>query len=112
MANSLKRWHDEPKDAAHGAVLNAVRTIDAAQWSIYNRLYRQAYLYDCNDNMFAGTPNPNEGIVDENVIKPAVDTAISLVARMRPRVRCQTDGADWGAQRRAVQLESYIEGLF
>lgn len=115
MAASTYWWRTDEGNA-HGAVFESVRAIDQEQADIFERLYKYGCLYDPNDRLYSqvawDSAMSSEGIVDENVVKPAVDTATSLVARMRPRVRCQTDGANWSAQRRAKRLERYVEGLF
>jgi hypothetical protein len=110
-------WWEASEGEAHGDVFRYVRAVDNDQSDIFTRLYRYGCLYDQYDRLYeavsweTSSVNP-EGVVDENIVKPAVDTATSIVARMRPRVRCQTDGAEWSVQRRARRLESYIEGLF
>lgn len=108
-------WWQADEGEAHERVFIYVSTVDQAQASIFDRFVKLAWLYDPLDMMGMRTilPTPaDEAQVSENAIQSAIDTATSIIAKNRPRVTFQTDGADWSTQRRAKLLERYVEGLF
>lgn len=47
-----------------------------------------------------------------NVVRAAVDTVTAKVGRMRPRPTFLTDGGNWTMQRRAKQLQRFMDGAY
>ena len=111
-------WWQSDKDDAHHRVFKAVHTLEESQRDTYERFMRYAWLYDSSrlsgvDAILASGPYPVEqGPVTENVIESVIDTAKALIAKNRPRATFVTDGADFSTQRKARQLELFIEAEF
>jgi hypothetical protein len=47
-----------------------------------------------------------------NVIRAAVDTITAKVGKLRPRPTFLTDGGDWSTQRRAKDLQRFLDGAY
>lgn len=111
-------WESEGRDVWQD-IFDHVRTVEEAQSELRQMNLRHARLY-CNydppglDWKASGTRSwrRNFTAVSENVIESVVDTATSMIAKNRPRPTFQTDGADWGQQRKAKLLEKFVWGMF
>ena len=92
-----------------------VRALEMAQKDVHEKNVRNARLY--GNDMLGPDWRTSRGarhasIPSENVIESVIDTVSSKIARLRPRATFQTDGAGFDEQRRAKQLEKFVEGQF
>jgi hypothetical protein len=111
---SPSNWWDAVKGSVYNTALTYVRTVDASQSQIYNRFARLEYLYDMNPRggyMDVSGGGKGDGRMNENVIASNVDTVSAQIATTDIRAVFDTDGADWGEQRRAKWREWYAEAL-
>lgn len=113
------RWWEEKEGEVYSAVLPYVKTLEHEQWELHQQNLRHARLYaNCDlvglDWTLRQQTITREklGKVSENVVQSVIDTARALIAKNRPRVTFQTDGADWSTQRRAKKLERFVEATF
>lgn len=110
------RWWNSPKEAVHQQVMTYVRQVDTVQANIYNKFIRCAALYDMPPKPrtfgdFSDYAIANGGRMHENAIASAVNTVSAQIATTDVRATFDTDGADWGEQRRAKHREWYAEAL-
>lgn len=107
-----KPWYKADQGRVHELVFPYAAAVEEAQFDMYDRFVKLEALYDPNGSAAQGTDIRAEmmGAV-ENGIASNVDTVTAIVAATDVRTRFMTDGANWSQQRRARQLEWYIEGL-
>jgi hypothetical protein len=112
-------WWGADEDAAHESVLGYVRSLEEAQAYQHRLNVQNAKLYANTDLLgLDWTLSPRDFsrrpqmAVSENVVMSVIDTATSMIAKNRPKATFVTDGADFSTQRRAQQLDRFIEGLF
>lgn len=113
----LGEGHSE--EDAWKSILAYVRGIEGSQTYQHDLNIRNARLYTNADMLGLDwtltEKNPTRKRISrvvENVIQSVVDTATSMIGKNRPRASFQTDGADWSLQRRAMNLEKFVEGQF
>jgi hypothetical protein len=113
------RWWEAKDGDVFRHVIPYVKTLEQEQWELHQANLRHARLYaNCDlvglDWTLRQQTMTREklGKVSENVVQSVIDTARSLIAKNRPRVTFQTDGADWSTQRRAKKLERFVEATF
>ncbi len=114
------KWWLAEEEEAHKKVMAVVRALDSDLESQKLRMVRAARLYDPSVEVL-GThldlqPGPpgigDRGPVTMNIIKSAIDTVTSMVAKNQPRAAFMTDGADYTMYTRALDLERFIEAEF
>lgn len=112
-------WWQSDEDATADAVWAYVTALDEAQKEVHERHVRHAKLYGNCDMLGLDTSLGQRdykrrpaGRITENIIESVCDTATSMIAKNRPRPKFLTDDAEWSVQRRAKQLERYIEAVF
>jgi hypothetical protein len=124
--NPTVAWWQADKDEVHSHVIDYVKGIDQAQWRTFDRFRKLEGLYDperaeptvgifrnATDSRLRLTqPRPKtDGKMIENIVSQNINTFSSLFATMDLRATFDTDGADWGEQRRARHREWYTEEL-
>lgn len=116
--NKSLQWWNEPEDKKHTALMARVRSVEESQKAIAESNLRLARLYGNCDlagltytsrRTYDRRPGPT---VQENVIRSSIDTVCAKISRNQTRVTFQTDGGDWGLQRRAQLLEKFVEAEF
>jgi hypothetical protein len=113
-----KFWWQTEEGQAHEEVIGYVRALEEEQKGQHLLNIRHAKLYAARDligldwSFSRRTLGYANTAVSENVIMSVVDTATATIAKNRPRVAFVTDGADFSTQRKAKQLERFIEGVF
>ncbi len=79
-------------------------------WRQYARSYSNREELGLDWNLDASRENLHRGFVTENVVKSVIDTAASIIAKNRVKVRVLTTGADFTDQRKAQRLEKFVYG--
>ncbi len=114
-------WWEERKGHVHPAVWATVNFIQENQQERRNTLLRNARLYIGNQlegfgpYTYARLPTNPFRASDRltlNVIASNVDTLTSKQAKNRPRPRFLTIEGDFSQQRRAKNLQKFIDGIF
>lgn len=109
----IESWWNAKKGAVSQAALSYVRSVDIAQSSIYNKFIRCAALYDMppGPRSMSEFGMASDGRMHVNAIAGSVDTVSAQIATTDIRATFDTDGADWGEQRRARHREWYSEAI-
>lgn len=112
---------DEPWKDGWKRIMAVVRYLDEGEANVKQRMARAARLYDpaveisgAHLDLSVG-PYPltsDRGPVTMNIVKSAIDTVTSMVAKNQPRATFMTDNADYSTTQRAKGLERFIEGEF
>lgn len=113
-------WLDDYKSDRHSKILNVVRTIRRRQLHWHRRDLLHAWLYG-NLPILGFGPSSYSRVDDTadtlrlNLIKPKVDTWVSMICRSRPDPMFLPVGADpseaWSLRKRAKGLERWSDGL-
>lgn len=111
---STSTWWRADKGRVNSSLFTYIRGVDRIQFSVFNRFKKLSALYDTVQR--PGYPihrmAPREmGRMHENVVASNADTVSAQIATIAVRSVFDTDDADWGTQRRARNLELYVEGL-
>lgn len=110
--DQYNRWQRARKGEVHREVFERVRKLESEQSDMYDRFVRLESLYDPNGITAAQTNISAEMAgACENAVASNIDTITATVATTDVRTRILTDGASWSEQRRAKQLEYYVEGI-
>lgn len=107
--NDKQRWWQASKGSVHSKVLEYVRSVETAQFDVFQRFVQLAALYDPN-SVASQTGRP-QGFITENVIASNVDTVTAIIAAVDLRARIMTDDGDWEEQKIARKQERYAAGL-
>jgi hypothetical protein len=109
----------EAKENVHDALIPHVKEIEENQQDIHQSNLEHAKLYSNREfialdwGMFARRANLRHvKPVTENVVQSVCDSGYALIAKNRPRVAAQTDGADFKLARQAELLEKFVAGVF
>jgi len=110
-------WHSDkinPDDIGN-TIIEAVLEIERDQDGLRDSWKRYARAYSNRDEMgldwdLGSSRELDTNFVTENVVKSVIDTAASIIAKNRVKVRVLTNGADFTDQRRARNLEKFIYG--
>ena len=107
-------WWKAVKGKAHETQIETILEVERRHSATFERFVRLEVLYDPNSPYAGGEARAKEllGAVTENVIASNVDTVHAVIAATDVRARFMTDGADWGVQRRARQMDSSSVGRF
>lgn len=113
-------WTDEYKDDRHLKILNIIRLIRRRQVHWHRRDLLHAWLYGNLPILGFGPAsyariNPAEDTLRLNMIKPLVDTWVSMIGRSRPEPKFLPIGAEpgeaWTLRKRCKGLERWSKGL-
>lgn len=114
-------WHPDSAANRYQHVLNVVRAIRRRQIAHRQRDLLHASLYG-NTPMLGFSPSSHTRVVDDgstdalvlNLIKPKVDTWVSMICRSRPEPMFLPTGADptemWSLRKQCKGLERWSEG--
>lgn len=113
-------WWQAKAGEVHSFVFDHVRGLEEDQKWIHEMNLRHAHLYGNRDLIGRGkrartsytTHGSTTTAVSENVIQSVIDTAMSLIAKNRPKATFLTDGGEWSEQRRAKKLDKFMLGVF
>lgn len=113
-SSSTNVWWRAEKGKVSAPLFTYIRGVDRVQFSVFNRFKKLAGLYDTVQR--PGYPihrsgQREMGRMHENVVASNADTVSAQIATIAVRSAFDTDDADWGTQRRARNLELYVEGL-
>lgn len=107
-------WSYGDLGMVHELVVPHIEGIMHDQERFHQNNARYARLYSNRDEIglgFGGTQfdalESREYITD-NVVKSVIDTASSIIAKNRPKVRVLTNGAEWDDQLKARDLEKFV----
>lgn len=108
-------WFDLPKEEAYAAVFALAEEIEEEQSGLRDAWKRYARAYSNRDEMGLDwgldcSKELDTHFVTENVVKSVVDTAASIIAKNRVKVRVLTNGACFSDQRKARRLEKFVYG--
>ena len=113
-------WLPEYKDDRHEKILNVVRTIRRRQVHWHRRDLLHAWLYGNLPILGFGPGSyarvdPTEDTLRLNMVKPIIDTWVSMICRSRPEPMFLPTGADpseaWSLRKRCKGLERWAKGL-
>lgn len=103
----------------HPCVIAQVKQLEEAQYESRLRDLRNGWLYDqrcrlmgASCDLRAHANYVQQSPVIENVVRSAIDTLTSMIAKVRPRVAVLTDDGAFELQHRAKQLERFLEAEF
>lgn len=85
------------------------------QYQISARLYGNSNIMGVNGLSFSKIQSTQTTLKDRvsyNVIQSCVDTLISKLTKNKPKPAFVTSGASWKIQRRAKQLDKFVDGIF
>jgi len=113
----MQKWWEQEKP--HDAILGVVKYLDESQSARAEANLRYIRLYGNNDMQGLGY-NSYSRLADEgrdsrvtlNVIQSCVDSAAAKIAKNRPRPLFLTEGGDYSLQKKAKQLNKFVEGQF
>jgi len=80
----------------------------------YARLYQNMEVMGFYGSLYSRTANANFNTnrLTLNVVKSAIDTCSAKISKNKPKPMFLTSGGDWKQQKKAKDLNKYIEGLF
>ena len=121
-SNDARWWPKEASLERHAKVLNVVRMIRRRQTHWHKRDLLHACLYGNMPMLGFGPssysrcePGADDDRLQINMIKPKVDTWVSMICRSRPEPMFLPTGADpseaWTLRKRAKGLERWSKGL-
>jgi hypothetical protein len=117
---NTKPWWTADEGDVHKTMIDYVRGIDQAQYRIFDRFKKLEALYDperaaptigVGGDRNRPMRSRDPGRMIENIVSQNINTLASQIATMDIRPTFDTDGADWGEQRRARAREWYAEEL-
>jgi len=114
MKGDRQWWCSDPDDVARD-LATWTEYVERQQLNRYETYLRNAALYDPTCDFYDGGDNEYANVYDivaENIVKTTVDTFQSILGKDRPRIRFQTDGANFRAQRKARSFARFIDGEF
>lgn len=108
-------WWKCKKNACHQEVFDTAEEIEQVQAVLRDAWEEYARLYSNRIEMGITWSNEQprdeyDTLVTKNVVKSAIDTAKSIIAKNRVKVRVLTNGAEWYDKRKAQKLEHYLYG--
>jgi hypothetical protein len=117
-AFGLKWWTDEEK--AHGSVMAIVKALGDQSLIRSQQNLRMARLYGNSDILglapseYFRTSQPLSmtNRITLNVIKSAIDTISSRIAKHKPRPVFLTSDGEWELQQKAKKLNRFMQGVF
>lgn len=120
--DSSRKWWTL-KDATEmaqsvAATITSLNNGDAkrqTQYQISARLYGNTNIMGINGLSFSKIQSTQATLKDRvsyNVIQSCVDTLQSKITKNKPKPAFVTSGASWKVQRRAKQLDKFIDGIF
>lgn len=105
-------WEYTDQEELASSLTQHVEQVENEQSEIQHRHLKHSNLYRGRRNTAQSwgiEPNVNLGTnVRNNVVNQIVDTASSVVAKNKPKIRILTSGAEWSEQRKAKKLEKYL----
>jgi hypothetical protein len=110
----------DPKEMAN-AIVGTVTSLAAGdakrqtQYQISARLYGNTNIMGINGLSFSkimATQATLKDRVSYNVIQSCVDTLVSKISKNRPKPSFITSGATWKVQRKAKDLDKFVDGIF
>lgn len=111
-------WYDAEEDELANAMFSHVESIESDQSHVYEANVYHATMYSGRDELGikwgnrGRTFNFDSNGLKTNIVKQVIDTACSMIAKNKPKIRVLTSGGKWMDQRRAKKLEKYIWGEF
>lgn len=113
---STGTWWKADKGRVASSLFTYIRGVDRIQFGVFNRFKKLEALYDTTPRPGSGTQmhrmEPRGmGRMHENVVASNVDTVSAQIATVAVRSVFDTDDADWSTQRKARNLELYVEGM-
>lgn len=110
--NPRDRWQKADKGKVHELLFTHVQKLEGEQSDMYDRYVKLEALYDPSGAAAYGTDiRADMAGVCENGIASNVDTVAAVISTTDVRSRFMTDDGSWSEQRRAKQLELYVEGV-
>ena len=106
-------WYEKDSDEVGKAVIDTAQEIEQDQSSLRESWKQYARAYSNRDEMGLDwdldcSHELDKNFVTENVVKSVIDTAASIIAKNRVKVRVLTNGAAFNDQRKARRLEKFV----
>lgn len=114
------RWWIEDEGTYHSSIFPIVENITKNQNYRhlnnikYARLYQNMEVMGFYGSLYSRTANQNfnSNRLTLNVVKSAIDTAAAKISKNKPKPMFLTSGGNYKQQRKAKELNKYVEGLF
>lgn len=118
--NSQFWWQQAEGKALANSVFSYIKRLNTEQSYIQDGNFRNMRLYGNyeafalkNYSFYRAEPTAAvQNRVTLNIIQSMVDTAVSKLAKNKPKPTFLTDGGDWSLQRKAMKLSQFVEGQF
>lgn len=123
QSEMVKRWWMADDKDLPNAVISTLKIMSEFskekqrqyQYSVSNRLYGNQDLLGVTGfsaTKISDLSNGNKTRITYNVVQSATDTLTSKICKNRPKPMFVTSGGDWKLQKRAKNLEKFVEGIF
>lgn len=115
------KWYNKPAKEMHASVFSWLEQQDGRQLEENNNIYKYMRMYSSMPAMDIKTRSsmpadiPNKSSLPRmtlNVVKSAIDTVHSKMIKNMPKPMFLTNGGDWCDQRKAKNLNKFIEGQY
>jgi len=108
-------WFELEEEQVHLGVFAVAEEIEADQADLRRSWKKYARAYSNREEMgldwhLDSSRELDKSFVTENVVKSVIDTAASIIAKNRVKVRILTNGAKFNDQRKARRLEKFVYG--
>lgn len=121
----LTYWWEAKKDQTPASLFAVVEKLDAQQnaRALSNARFRRLYGDQDSLSALGYRPSPNVRLTDAanrlareritfNVIRMAIDTLGSKIAKNRPKSTFVTDDGDWSQKQRAKKTDKWVQGVY
>lgn len=123
QAELVKRWWTADDKDLSNAVISTLKIMSEFskekqrqyQYSVSNRLYGNQDLLGVTGfsaTKISDLSNGNKTRITYNVIQSATDTLTSKICKNKPKPMFVTSGGDWKLQKKAKNLEKFVDGVF
>ena len=123
QAEMVKRWWLADDKDLPNAVMATLKIMSEFskekqrqyQYSVSNRLYGNQDLLGVtgfSSTKISDLSNGNKTRITYNVVQSATDTLTSKICKNRPKPMFVTSGGDWKLQKKAKNLEKFVDGVF
>jgi len=120
IAGAMEKWWDAKEGKVYEAAFSTIEQLQASSSDRFKRNITNLRLYGNADidgffpqqytNVLA--PNLPDARIKYNIISSTVDTVISKIGKMKPRISYLTTGGRWDEQQRARNLTKWTDGVF
>ncbi len=111
-------WWEQDEDRVADVVIQTCKSIEEDQRELQAAHCRHVTMYwgkrpagwDWASGLVQADRKQSK--ITRNLIRSVCDTAVSLIAKTRPKASVVTDGGDWDVQQKARDLDQFLVGAF